>query len=288
MASHRGLDGLVRELQVRAYQLRADVIDMVYHGGSGHPGGSLSAAEIVAVLYWHELRVNPDRPDWEDRDRLVLSKGHACPIVYAALARRGFFDPRLLATLRHLNSTLQGHPDRRKTPGIDMTTGSLGQGLSIGLGMALGARQTGKGYQVYVLLSDGELQEGMVWEAAMAARHYQASNLTAIVDYNNLQVDGPVSQVMGIEPLAEKWRSFGWDVHWVEDGHDVESLLAAFSRRRASTRSGPGAIICRTIKGKGVSFMENITEWHASPISREERDRAIGELEHHIDSLRRT
>jgi transketolase len=235
-------------------------------------------AEIVVALYWRVLRVDPTSPRWPDRDRVVLSKGHACPIVYAALAQRGFFGREHLATLRHLNSILQGHPDVRKTPGIDMTTGSLGQGLSVGLGMALGARQSRRDFGVYVLLSDGELQEGMIWEAAMAAAHYRVANLTAIVDYNNLQVDGPVSQVMGIEPLADKWRAFGWDVFPVANGNDVDDVLAGFAARAAATSDRPAVIICRTTKGKGVSFMEGVMEWHASPISADLRDRAIAEI----------
>ena len=263
-------------LRNMAYTLRCEAIDMIYHGGSGHPGGSLSVAEIVAVLYWSVLNIDPARPDWEGRDRFVLSKGHACPIVYAALAHRGFFDRGLLRTLRHLNSALQGMPDRRKTPGIEMSSGSLGQGLSVGLGMALGARQTGQRYHVYVLLGDGELQEGMVWEAAMAASHWRVQNLTAIVDCNSLQVDGLVDQVMAVEPLADKWRAFGWRADTVEDGHEIDSLLAAFSARRR--HDGPAVIICRTVKGKGVSFMEHVMEWHASSVNKEQRDQAIQEL----------
>jgi transketolase len=279
-------NALIHTLQARANALRQDVIEMVYAGGSGHPGGALSAAEIVTVLYGHVLRVDPARPDWPDRDRFVLSKGHACPIVYAALAQRGYFAREHLWTLRHLGSILQGHPDMHKTPGLDMTSGSLGQGLSLGLGMALGARQTKRDYQVYVLLSEGELQEGMIWEAAMAASHYQVGNLMAIVDYNNLQVDGPVNQVMAVEPLADKWRAFGWQVLCVADGNDVAQLLNAFDARQAlRAASQPCVLVCRTVKGKGVSFMENIMEWHASPISRTLRDQAIAELRAEAETL---
>jgi transketolase len=267
----------VRELEILAYELRRDVIDMIYHGGSGHPGGSFSIAEIVVALYWHAMRLDPNRPDWEDRDRMVLSKGHAAPMLYAALARRGYFAREHLWTLRHLGSILQGHPDCRKTPGLDMTSGSLGQGLSVALGMALGAKQAARGFHVYCLLSDGETQEGMIWEAAMAAAHYHADNLTAVVDRNNLQVDGQLQDVMNVEPYADKWSAFGWNVREVA-GHDVAALVDAFAWARGA-RSRPSVLICRTVKGKGVSFMENVMEWHASPISQEIRDAAMAEIE---------
>lgn len=267
----------VRDLEIVAYELRRDVIDMIYHGGSGHPGGSFSIAEIVVALYWHAMRLDPNRPDWEDRDRLVLSKGHAAPMVYAALARRGYFAREHLWTLRHLGSILQGHPDCRKTPGLDMTSGSLGQGLSVALGMALGAKQAGKEFHVYCLLSDGETQEGMIWEAAMAAAHYHADNLTAVVDRNNLQVDGQLQDVMNVEPYADKWSAFGWNVREV-DGHDVAALVDAFAWARGA-KGRPSVLICKTVKGKGVSFMEHVMEWHASPISREIRDTAVAEIE---------
>ena len=268
---------LVMQIRQTAYALRRDVIEMIYHAGSGHPGGSLSAAEIVAALYWSVMRTDPARPAWEARDRLVLSKGHACPIVYAALAHKGFFPRAHLWTLRQLNSILQGHPDCRKTPGIDMTSGSLGQGLSVALGMALGITQAGRDAHVYCLLSDGETQEGMVWEAAMAAAHFRADNLTAIVDRNNLQVDGWLQEVMNVEPYGEKWRAFGWEVREI-DGHDVVALLEAFTWARG-IHGRPAVLICRTVKGKGVSFMENVMEWHASPIGADLRDRAVRELE---------
>jgi len=251
----KGKDSIIDFLQIKAYELRCDVIDMIYHAGSGHPGGSLSAAEIVTTLYLQVMNINSRHPAWEDRDRLVLSKGHACPIVYAALAHKGYFDRGVLKTLRHINSVLQGHPDFRRTPGIDMTTGSLGHGLSIGLGMALGARQTDRDFQVYILLSDGELQEGLIWEASMATSHHRGNNLTAIVDYNNLQVDGYVNEVMNIEPLLDKWRAFGWEA-LTADGHNIPSLIAAFENRRNKTREHkPCVIVCKTVKGKGVSYM---------------------------------
>lgn len=275
----------VRDLEILAYELRRDVIDMIYHGGSGHPGGSFSIAEIVVALYWQTMRVDPNRPDWEDRDRLVLSKGHAAPMLYAALARRGYFAREHLWTLRHLGSILQGHPDCRKTPGVDMTSGSLGHGLSVALGMALGARQAAKGFQVYCLLSDGETQEGMIWEAAMAAAHYHADNLTAVVDRNNLQVDGQLQDVMNVEPYADKWSAFGWNVREVA-GHDVAALVDGFAWARGA-RGRPSVLICKTVKGKGVSFMEHVMEWHASPINQEIRDTALAEIETALRSRHR-
>ena len=275
---------LERRLQIKAYELRMDVIDMIYHGGSGHPGGSLSSAEIVTVLYYGIMKIKPQQPNWKQRDRFILSKGHCAPIIYAALADKGYFAKDKLKTLRQLDSMLQGHPDLRKTPGIDMTSGSLGQGLSVGLGMALGARQLGADYNVYVLLSDGELQEGMVWEAAMASSHYKADNLVALVDNNNLQVDGPVNEVMNIEPLVDKWRSFGWET-LVVDGHNISQLLTALNCKK-SVMGKPVAIICKTTKGKGVSYMENVMEWHASPISAELREKAWNELTATIEQLR--
>ena len=274
----------VRGLEILAYELRRDVIDMIYHAGSGHPGGSFSIAEIVVALYWHAMRLDPNGPDWEDRDRLVLSKGHAAPMVYAALARRGYFAREHLWTLRHLGSILQGHPDCRKTPGLDMTSGSLGHGLSVALGMALGAKQADKDFHVYCLLSDGETQEGMIWEAAMAASHYGVENLTALVDRNNLQVDGWVNEVMAIEPYVDKWRAFGWEV--VEaDGHDLLGLCAALDAGRRP-RARPCVLICRTVKGKGVSFMENVMEWHASPIGADLRNRALMDIDRTLATLR--
>jgi transketolase len=272
--TQRDLDTFLRG---KAYRLRSHVIEMVHSGGSGHPGGSLSVADIVATLYWHVMRIDPAQPRWSERDRLVLSKGHAAPIVYAALAERGYFPVDVLPTLRKTGTILQGHPDMRKTPGIDMTSGSLGQGLSVALGMALSSRHLDQAFNVYALLSDGELQEGMIWEAAMAAAHYGAGNLTAIVDCNGLQVDGLVRDVMNLEPLADKWRAFGWRVLEI-DGHDYAALLGAFDRRRAEAGSEPWVLLCRTVKGKGVSFMEGVMEWHASPINVELRDKALAEL----------
>ncbi|MBA7493164.1 Apulose-4-phosphate transketolase subunit A [subsurface metagenome] len=278
----------IKFLRIKAYELRQDVVDMVFHsdGRSGHFGGSMSPAEIVTTLYWYAMNIDSSRPDWEDRSRLVLSKGHSAPIIYAALAHKGYFDRAILKTYRGDDSILQGHPDFRKTPGLDMSSGSLGQGLSVALGMALGAKQAGKNFHVYALLSDGEQDEGMVWEAAMASSHYQVENLTAIVDYNHLQVNGPPSEIMNLEPLLDKWRAFGWDCLMI-DGHDIPSLLSAFEIRKKAKR-GPFVIICRTTKGKGVSFMENSIDWHHHQITKDLRDQALAELRQTLDELKRS
>jgi len=268
---------LIEFLLRKAWQLRKHVIRMTCEAGSGHPGGSLSAADIIAVLYFHVLRLDPQNPDWEDRDRFILSKGHSCPIVYAALAERGFFPVEELMTLRKVGSRLQGHPDMRKTPGIDMTSGSLGQGLSVGVGMALGARLMRKSYRVFVMLGDGEIQEGQVWEAAMAAGHHRLGNLKAILDYNRLQVDGVVNEIVSIEPVVDKWLAFNWAVREI-NGHNFEEILAAFEWAD-SVRDKPCIIIAHTIKGKGVSFMENVVGWHGKAPNPEQRDLALKELE---------
>lgn len=215
---------LVLNLEKIARQVRIEVIKMIYTAGSGHPGGSLSSADILAVLYFHFMRINPQDPEWENRDRFILSKGHACPALYAVLSLRGFFPLEKLATLRKLGSFLQGHPDMRKTPGIDMTTGSLEHGLSIGIGMNLAGKLDRKDYRVYVLLGDGELDEGLVWEGAMAANKYHLNNLTAFIDYNGLQIDGSTEDVMPLEPLIDKWQDFGWNVLEI-DGHDILQIL---------------------------------------------------------------
>ncbi|MGC8863930.1 MAG: transketolase, partial [Armatimonadota bacterium] len=242
------------DLQQTARQIRCDTLRMIHQAGSGHPGAALSCVEIVTALYFRIMRIDPDRPDWRDRDRFILSKGHACPAHYAALARRGFFPIEELYTLRRVDSRLQGHPDMNKTPGVDMTSGSLGNGLACGVGMALAAKMDRLPSRIYVLLGDGELQEGIVWEAAMAAAHYRLDNLTAIVDSNGLQLDGRVCEVMNIEPLADKWRSFRWRVINC-DGHDFMQLIAAFEQAR-TTSGTPCVIVADTTKGKGVSFME--------------------------------
>lgn len=259
-----------------AHALRRHVVEMVGKAGSGHPGGSLSASDIMAVLYFGDvLRVDPKDPGWPDRDRFVLSKGHAAPVLYAALAERGFFSKEILPTLRQLGSILQGHPDARKVPGVEVSTGSLGQGLSLAVGMALAGRLDRKAYHVWALLGDGESEEGQVWEAAMAAAHYKLENLTAIMDHNHLQIDGCVESVMCPEPLSDKFRAFGWDVIAV-DGHSVPDLLKAF--RAPATSGKPRVIIAETVKGKGVSFMEGQAGWHGKAPKGEELDKALAEL----------
>ncbi len=277
MYSHKELKGL-------AYILRREVIEMLYSAGSGHIGGSFSIAEIVTVLYFRILNILPQEPLWSKRDRFILSKGHACPILYATLAYRGYFPKEELYTLRKMGSRLEGHPNMKKTPGIDATSGSLGQGLSIGLGMAIGGKLKKEDFHVFVLLGDGEIQEGQIWEAAMAASHYHLDNLIAIVDHNKLQVDGSVEDVMSIQPLADKWKAFGWEVKEV-DGHDIRSLTDIFEEAKIQSHS-PTVIIAHTIKGKGVSFMENEVDWHGSRApTKDERDKAICEIDAYLKRL---
>jgi len=271
------VNDLVPQLAERARTLRRHIIEMIYRAGSGHPGGSLSAADIVACLYFHEMRIDPAHPDWPDRDRFIMSKGHACPVHYAALAERGYFPVDMLWTLRRLGSPLQGHPDMSKTRGLDMTTGSLGNGLSVGVGMALGGRVQHREFRAFVMLGDGELQEGVAWEGAMAAAHYRLSEVTAIVDYNGLQVDGLVANIMQIAPLRAKWESFGWEVAEI-DGHSIAEILKALESARNVT-DRPTVIIAHTVKGKGVSFMENRVEWHGRAPNAQERDQALAEIE---------
>ena len=265
----------VERLEQQALQIREDVIRMIHTAKAGHPGGSLSAVEMVTALYFHVLNIDPKNPRWTDRDRFVLSKGHACPVLYAALARRGFFDPEHLNTLRQYHSILQGHPDMNKTPGLDMTAGSLGNGLSVGVGMALSARLHKQDYMTYVMLGDGEIQEGMVWEAAMAAAHHELKNLVAIVDCNGVQINGWVNDVMRVEPLADKWRAFGWAVVEV-NGHNMTDVLTAL--HTAKTMRKPTAILMRTVKGKGVSFMEDQPKWHGAAPTEEELVEAIAQI----------
>ncbi len=266
-----------QDLAEKARILRRHVINMTAASQSGHPGGSLSAADIVAALYFRVLRrVDPANPKDPDRDRFVLSKGHCCPVLYAALAEKGFIPVDMLETFRKLHSPLQGHPDMNKVPGVEASAGSLGQGFSMAVGMALAGKIDSRDYRVYALLGDGECQEGQIWEAAMAAAHYKLDNLVAIVDRNGLQIDGPTEEVMGLEPLPDKWRAFGWHTI-VIDGHSYREILAAFDEA-AATRGRPTAIIARTVKGKGVSFMENAVEWHGVAPNAQQREQALAEL----------
>jgi transketolase len=267
---------LIQRLTAQARVLRRHVLRMIYQCGKGHYGGALSAAEIVAVLYFHELHVDPRNPRWPDRDRFILSKGHAAPVLYAALAERGFFDRSWLERFKQPDSPLQGHPDMTKTPGVDMTSGALGEGLSAGLGMALAGRMDGRRYRVFVLLGDGEMQEGAPWEAAMAAAHHWLGRLTAIIDANGLQVDGRVEDIVSLGSLADKFRAFGWNAIEV-DGHDVGQFLDALEVARATTHQ-PTAIIAHTVKGRGVSFMEGATEWHSNILTEAQLRQALEEL----------
>ncbi|OFW51791.1 MAG: transketolase [Actinobacteria bacterium RBG_13_35_12] len=257
--------------------LRLNIIEMLFKIGieyKGHPGPALSIADIVACLYFKILNIDPKNPDWPDRDRLILSKGHACPAIYAALAMRGYFDKSYLYTFRHIGSILQGHPDMKRTPGIDMTAGSLGNGLGAGVGMALAGKLDKKKYKTYVILGDGEMQEGLVWEAIMSAGHYKLDNLTAIVDKNRWQSCDSIECTIGIDPLAEKIKSFNWEFIEI-DGHDIKQISEALSRDPSGR---PLAIIAKTIKGKGISFMEENNSWHQSSINKEQYDLAISEL----------
>jgi len=267
----------LEDMQAMAKRLRRHIIQMTAEAQSGHPGGSLSSVEIATALYFCVMRHDPRNPQWPDRDRFILSKGHAAPLLYSTLAEAGYFPVEELLTLRKLDSRMQGHTDRGHTPGVEMSSGALGQGLSFGIGVALAARLDNKGHRVYVLLGDGECDEGQVWEAAMAAAHYNLDNLTAIIDRNRLQIDGWCCDVMNTEPFADKWRAFGWHVIEVE-GHDIEQLIDAFEQAK-KVQAQPTAIVARTVKGKGVSFMENKAEYHGKAPTAEEAERALKELE---------
>lgn len=267
----------IKRLKLLANKARTGAILGTYHAKSGHPGGSLSAADIFTYLYFKEMRVDPENPQWEDRDRFVLSKGHCCPSLYAVLALKGFFDWEELTTLRHVGAMLQGHPDMKGTPGIDMSTGSLGQGVSAACGMALAAKLDKKDYRVYTVLGDGEVEEGQVWEAAMFAAHRNLDNLVVIVDQNGLQIDGAVSEVGGIEPLDKKFEAFGFEVFKI-DGHDFEQIKDALDKARL-VKGKPSAILAKTVKGKGVSFMENQVGWHGVAPNEEQFLLATVELE---------
>ena len=266
----------VNELQKYADRIRQGVIKAVYSAKSGHPGGSLSIAEILAVLYFNQMNIDEKNPKAKERDRLVLSKGHTAPALYSALALRGFFDMDELNHFRNINSILQGHPDMKNIPGVDASTGSLGQGLSIANGMALGSKQDSEGVRVYCICGDGEIQEGQIWEAAMTASHYKLDNLCLIIDNNNLQIDGKVNEVMSVYPIDEKFKSFGFETINV-DGHNIQELISAFEQAK-KVKGKPTAIIANTIKGKGVSFMENEASWHGKAPNEEQYKQAMKEL----------
>ena len=266
----------IEDLKMKAKEIRKDIIEEVYNANSGHPGGSLSISDFMAVLYFNELRIDEKNPRWEERDRLVLSKGHCSPALYAALAERGFFDKEDLKSFRKIESNLQGHPDLNKVPGVDMTSGSLGQGLSIANGMAIAGKMDNKNYRVYTILGDGEIEEGQIWEAAMTANKYKLDNLCVIVDNNNLQIDGTIEEVMSSYPIDEKFKSFGFNVLTI-DGNNIEEILNGFEIAK-QTKNKPTCIIAKTIKGKGVSFMENKAEWHGKAPNEEEYIQAMKDL----------
>ena len=266
----------IEELKQKAKEIRKDIIEEVYNAKSGHPGGSLSIADILAVLYFNEMRIDEKNPRWEDRDRLVLSKGHCSPALYAALAERGYFYKQNLKSFRKIDSNLQGHPDLNKVPGVDMTSGSLGQGLSVANGMAIAGKMDNKDYRVYAILGDGEIEEGQIWEAAMTANKYKLDNLCVIVDNNNLQIDGTIEEVMSSYPIDKKFESFGFNVIDI-DGNNIEEILEAFEKAK-NTKQKPTCIIAKTIKGKGVPFMENKAEWHGKAPKDEEYEEAMKSL----------
>ena len=267
----------IQELEKKAIEVRKGIIEAVYSGKSGHPGGSLSIADILTVLYFNEMNIDEKNPKWEDRDRLVLSKGHCSPALYSCLANRGFFGVEKLKTFRNINSNLQGHPDMNKVPGVDMTTGSLGQGLSSANGMAIAGKMNNKNYRVYCILGDGEREEGQIWEAAMASNKYKLDNLCVIIDNNNLQIDGTIEEVMSSYPIDEKFRSFGFEIIKI-NGHDIDEILKAFEVAK-NVKGKPTCIIAKTIKGKGVSYMENQVGWHGKAPNEEQYKLAINELE---------
>lgn len=266
----------VEELKSVAKTVRGDIVSMLTESRSGHPGGSLSAADILTTLFFSEMNINPEDPKDENRDRFVLSKGHAAPVLYSVLARRGYFPVEELNTLRKFGSRLQGHPSMRYLPGIDMSTGSLGQGISASVGMALAGKIDNKDYRVYTLLGDGELEEGQVWEASMSASHYKLDNLTAFIDFNGLQIDGDITKVMNPSPIDEKFKAFGWNV-LVIDGHNIEQILDSIEKAK-ECKGKPTVIVCNTIKGKGVSFMENQAAWHGTAPSKEQCEQALAEI----------
>ncbi len=263
------------QYEKKAKELRAEILKMLYACQSGHPGGSLSCVEMLMALYYEVMKIDPKNPQDPDRDRFVLSKGHACPTLYAILADLGYFPKEDLANLRQIDSHLQGHPDCCKTPGVDMNTGSLGQGAALAMGLALAAKHAKKDYKVYAVLGDGECQEGLVWEAAMASAHYKLDNLVFMLDHNGLQIDGSNDEVMGLGDITKKFEAFGFECFTV-DGHDIDAIVAAL---KAPVSGKPKFICCETVKGKGVSFMENVFGWHGSPMNKEQFEKALSEQE---------
>ena len=266
----------VEELEKKAKTIRKGIIEAVYEAKSGHPGGSLSIADILTVLYFNELKIDENNPDWEERDRVILSKGHCSPALYSVLANRGFFKVEDLKTFRKIDSYLQGHPDKNKVPGVDMTTGSLGQGLSIANGIALMGKLQNKNYRVYAILGDGEIEEGQIWEAAMTSNKYKLDNLCVIIDNNNLQIDGSIEEVMSSYPIDEKFKSFGFQIINI-DGHNIQEIMDAFEVAK-NVKNKPTCIIAKAIKGKGISFMENRVEWHGKAPTEEQYKIAMKEL----------
>ena len=269
MRDHKGLNEITRNI-------RKDIVTMIHGSKSGHPGGSLSAVEILTALYFDEMNIDPENPKKEDRDRFVLSKGHAAPVLYATLKEKGYFNKNELLSLRKVGAMLQGHPDMKGTPGVEMSTGSLGQGFSVACGMAMASKLDNAPWRVYALLGDGEVQEGLIWEAAMSAAHYKLDNMVAFLDYNGLQIDGEVEKVMNIGPIVDKFKSFGWNVIEI-DGHDFDQIFAALDMAK-ETVGKPTMIVAKTIKGKGVSFMENNAGWHGNAPSDNDLEIALSEL----------
>ncbi|MBP8972975.1 MAG: transketolase [Anaerolineae bacterium] len=273
---HYHSESLIRDLQERARQIRLDVLDMVYRRAAGHPGGSFSCAEMLAALYFHHLKIDPARPDWPERDRFLLSKGHAAAALYSALAQRGFFPAEDLERWGHIGAHLQGHPDRLKTPGVEMSSGFLGHGLSVAVGLALAQRLRGPRYHIYVMMSDGDMQSGVAWEGAMAASKFKTSEVTVLMDYNDVQLDGAVHDIMPLEPLVDKWRAFGFAVIEI-NGHNLRQVLEALDTA-LEIHSLPTVIVAHTTKGKGVSFMENTAKWHGAVPNEAEYAQARAEL----------
>ncbi|MDQ2085421.1 transketolase [Herbivorax sp. ANBcel31] len=276
-------DKKVKELKKQATVIRKHVIEAVYNAKSGHPGGSLSSADILTVLYFNEMRVDSNKPDWEDRDRFVLSKGHCSPVLYGTLAEKGFFAVEEIKKFRQADSFLEGHPSMRNVPGVDMSTGSLAQGISTAVGMALAGKLDKKNYNVFALLGDGEIQEGQVWEALMCAAHYKLDNLIAFLDHNGLQIDGKITDVMSPEPVVDKFKAFGWNVITI-DAHDYNQIQEAISEGK-KTEGKPTMIVAESVKGKGVSFMENEAGWHGAPPNDEQRDEAIAQLDELLKTM---